>query len=160
MIFSRLKKIDFNDKKLQKVKIKYDISAKWIVELLWEIIFYNEAIWKYLDVKLRKSTSRKKLYFHFTNIYVIYKDWKRIFKNEASCCIIVLVLGWFILFFKISFCCYNDIYEMLKKCRKQKIKSAIKIANYVEWIKRKINFMLTLKNAMNKLQLTAMYFKV
>lgn len=49
---------------------------------------------------------------------------------------------------------------MLKKYRKQKIKSAIKIANYVEWIKRKINFMLTLKNTVNKLQLTAMYFKV
>lgn len=92
-IFKTKKTIDFNDKKLQKVKIKYDIWAKWIVELLWEIVFYNEAIWKYLDVKLRKSTSRKKLYFHFANVCVIYKDWKRIFKNEASCCIIVLLLG-------------------------------------------------------------------
>lgn len=62
MIFSRLKKIDFNDKKLQKVKIKYDISAKWIVELLWEIIFYNEAIWKYLDVKIKEKYKQKQNY--------------------------------------------------------------------------------------------------
>lgn len=73
---------------------------------------------------------------------------------------IVLVLGviyFILLFFEIPFCCYNDIYEMFKKCKKQKIKSAIKTSNYVECkvlnrIKWKINVMLTLRNSMNKLQ--------
>lgn len=49
---------ELNDTKLQKIKVNHGISAKWIIELPWEIHLKEEAIWKYLDIKLGKNPSR------------------------------------------------------------------------------------------------------
>lgn len=59
-----------------------------------------------------------------------------------------------VIYFKIPFCCFNDIYKIENNA--EKIISAIEGANYIEnkvlkGRKWKINFKLTLRNAMNTL---------
>lgn len=79
------------------------------------------------------------------------------FKNEARCCIIVLILRMSYFSFKILFCCYNGIYKMLKVQKTNKKNSAMKNSNYIENTilegrKYKITFKLALINTVNDLQ--------
>lgn len=69
-------------------------------------------------------------------------------------------------FFKIPFCCYNEkkSYNKKRNAENKKIGSAMRSSNYIadtvlKGRKWNINFKLTLRNAINKLQWTGTYVK-
>lgn len=64
---TKIIRYELNSKKLQKANVIHGISAKLISELLWEIYFKNEAIWKYLDMKWGERQTEEILCFHPDN---------------------------------------------------------------------------------------------